>query len=356
MRRRILRFISLCMGVLLMLPLGMVTSAGEGLPLESDFDWQNAKALGSFALRDPCVILAGDLYYMYGTGAAWPGYGCYVSRDLQSWAGPFTVWTPPAGHPASKDFWAPECHAYNGAYYLFATYFSSETQHRGVSIFRAESPLGPFEEISGGHITPSEWDAIDGTLYIDEGGQPWMVFVHEWTSMPDGKGDFSCVMLSDNLSKPVGEPVALFKSTALSGTPRNSVTDGCWLHRTESGALLMLWSGFSEKSGYCVAVARSQSGNITGPWKQNLVLLYKKGWAFEEDGGHGMLFRDKRGRLLLSLHSPNSKEGVLTVPVFLEVNEKGGALQLRDRSAAAFRAWLLAPLKKWISALAKVSI
>ncbi len=326
--------------------------AAAALPEEDDFDWANARPLGSFALRDPCVLLAGELYYLYGTGAASTGYGCYVSRDLENWVGPFAVWTPPAGHPGSGNFWAPECHEYNGAYYLFATYFSSGTQHRGVSIFRAETPLGPFEEISDGHITPSDWDAIDGTLYVDQTGQPWLVFVHEWTSMPDGRGDFSYMKLSDDLSTAASEPVAMFKSTALPWAQGNKVTDGCWLHRTEDGTLLMLWSGMLEKSGYCVAVARSRSGELAGPWVQNPRLLYRKGGAFSDDGGHGMLFRDQANRLLLSIHSPNNNKDKLTIPVFLEVNEKGCSLALNERSFEAWFARVTESLRRlftWVS-------
>ncbi|MBQ6932696.1 MAG: hypothetical protein IJN38_11265 [Clostridia bacterium] len=29
-------------------------------------------------IRDPCILVSNDKYYMYGTGAAWPGYGCYL--------------------------------------------------------------------------------------------------------------------------------------------------------------------------------------------------------------------------------------------------------------------------------------
>ena len=289
------------------------------------------KKTNEISLRDPCVILHEGKYYMYGTGAATGGgiYGCYVSEDLENWAGPFNVCTPPAGFDGVKDFWAPECHYYNGNFYLFATYYSSAANHRGVSVFQAESPLGPFVEISEGHITPKDWDAIDGTLYVDRSGQPWMVFVHEWTSMPDGKGDFSAAKLSDDLSAFISEPIALFKSTEMPTKNNNSVTDGCWLYTTKSGELLMLWSG-SGRNGYSVAVARSVNGRIDGKWVQDPFLLYEKCGVNPYDGGHGMLFETKEGKRMMSIHSPNNADVARTTPVFLEVNDLGHTLELKQ--------------------------
>lgn len=282
------------------------------------------------SLRDPCVLVHEGKYYMYGTGAATGGgiYGCYVSEDLENWAGPFNVCTPPTGFDGKTNFWAPECHYYKGNFYLFATYFSSLTNHRGVSVFRSASPLGPFMEISQGHATPKDWDAIDGTLYVDRSNQPWMVFVHEWTSMPDGKGDFSAAKLSDDLSTFISEPISLFKSGELPTKKSNNVTDGCWLYTTKTGELMMLWSG-SSKNGYCVATARSVNGKIDGKWVQDPFLLYMKNGSFNKyDGGHGMLFTSLEGKLMMSIHSPNNAEVARTTPVFYEVRDLGYSLEL----------------------------
>ncbi len=67
------------------------------------------------------------------------------------------------------------------------------------------------------------------------------------------------------------------------------MTDGPFLHRTASGALLMLWSSFSTK-GYAMGIARSESGTVVGPWIQEKKPIWK------EDGGHGMIFRAFDGK------------------------------------------------------------
>ena len=44
-----------------------------------------------------------------------------MSRDLENWEGPKTVMRIPDGNALTGTVWAPEVHAYNGQYYLFAT-------------------------------------------------------------------------------------------------------------------------------------------------------------------------------------------------------------------------------------------
>jgi beta-xylosidase len=275
---------------------------------------------GVLDLRDPFILLEDGVYYMYGT--CWI---CYRSENLTGpWEGPFNVAEIPAN--AVKDHWAPEVHKYNGAYYMFTTYFSSETNHRGCSIFKASSPMGPFVEISDGHVTPKEWDAIDGTLYVDEKGQPYMVFVHEWTSMPDKIGSFAVAKLSDDLSHFISEPVELFKAKDTKWA-KGGITDGCFIYKCKDGSLLMLWSNFSE-TGYVTAIAKSESGNIEGPWTHAEELLYEKCDVRPYDVGHGMILTAKDGNMYLSIHSPNTPTAEKrTSDILIKVKEENGLLK-----------------------------
>jgi len=70
--------------------------------------------------------------------------------------------------------------------------------------------------------------------------------------------------------------------------------------------------------------AYSQSGRIQGPWIQDKELL------FDQNGGHGMLFRTFDGTLMLSLHyvDPND-ERPRRKPMFLEVDDSGDRLAIK---------------------------
>lgn len=279
-------------------------------------------------IRDPCILVSDGKYYMYGTGAAWPGYGCYVSEDLENWAGPFSVFRFPEGHTADSDYWAPECVEYKGNFYLFATYHDRILNHRGTAVFRADSPLGPFEQISDGFATPDDWDSIDGTLYVDKSGQPWMIFVHEWTSTDDEIGRMCVAKMSDDLSKLISEPKEIFRADDGKCGMDRRVTDGPYIHTCKDGKLIMLWSNFSD-NGYAVGMAECYT--IDGDWKQQPRLLFHRDISGTDyDGGHGMLFTSLDGRLLLSVHSPNSSgEGYHETAVFHEVVEVDGTLKLK---------------------------
>lgn len=273
-------------------------------------------------LRDPSVLVENGIYYVYGTN-----WVCYKNTS-GSLAGDWEFLGVVAEKPAESDknYWAPEVHKYNGAYYMFTTYHSSVTGHRGCTILKSDSPEGPFREITtNGQITPHDWDSIDGTFYVDEDGQPWMVFVHEWTSTDDGIGRMAAAKLSDDLTHFISEPIELFRADAPSWS-RAQVTDGCWMYRTEDGQLLMIWSN-SDSAGYCVGIARSSNGKVDGEWTQDDELLYSKNMQMKYDGGHGMIFRDTDGQMYLSIHSPNRIiDDRKETPVFIPIREENGTL------------------------------
>lgn len=270
-------------------------------------------------IRDPFVVPIPEerTYYLYGTNCGnieGLGFAAYRSSDLEHWEGPFVVFRPPHDFWAQRDFWAPEVHRYRDRFYMFAT-FKANDGPRGTQVLVADSPLGPFEPLGDGPLTPPEWECLDGTLYVDGDGQPWMVFCHEWLQVHDGR--MVAMPLSDDLSKPAGDPQVLFTASEApwahkEENQRDFVTDGPFLYRPEPDRLVMLWSSFGV-SGYAVGVADSTTGQITGPWKQRAKPLYA------QNGGHPMLFRDFEGDLRMSLHAPNDSPEER--PQFLRVGE-----------------------------------
>jgi beta-xylosidase len=286
-------------------------------------------------IRDPFVLPIKEekRYYLYGTTDQNPsvapgvGFDAYSSDDLNEWDGPFEVFRPPLEFWADRNFWAPEVYRYEGRFFMFAS-FKASGKSRATQILVSESPLGPFIPHSKDPVTPSDWWCLDGTLYIDETDNPWIVFCHEWTQIRDGR--MCAVRLSRQLDTAIGEPIVLFTASQapwpmpMQKSPENSfVTDGPFLHRAMNGELLMLWSSYAGDNGYSLGVARSTYGNIMGPWTHDAMPLYS------QNGGHGMLFTAFDGRLVLALHTPNNTPNERAI--FLNVEEKNGKLIL-DRT------------------------
>ena len=163
--------------------------------------------------------------------------------------------------------------------------------------------MGPFVPWSDGPVTPADWECLDGTFYSDPEGRCYMIFCHEWVQA--GDGEVWAMPLTSDLKSASGDPILLFRASEApwvklmhhSSGVSGCVTDGPFIWRDRQGRLLCLWSSFSA-GGYTQGLAVSDDGRITSHFSQLDPL-------FENNGGHGMLFRTKDGRTLLSLHTPN---------------------------------------------------
>ena len=273
-------------------------------------------------VRDPFVLPWEGKYYLYGTRGptCWglaDGFDVYVGKDLENWEGPIEIFHNDGSFWADREYWAPEVHVINGAFYMFAS-FHSPNRCRGTQILRAEKPTGPFVPISDGPVTPADWECLDGTFFQSKDGDPYLVFCHEWLQVHDGE---VCAMkLTPDLKAAAGEPRVLFRASQAPWVVpsvhkdgnKNYVTDGPWLHRCPDGRLMMLWSSHG-KDGYAQAASYSDNGDITGNWTPAAEPI------FGRDGGHGMIFRDFEGVQHLVLHAPN--ENPYERPVFLPFEE-----------------------------------
>lgn len=281
-------------------------------------------------MRDPYVLPLPQegRYLLFGTtdvdpwAGAGNGFDCFSSRDLENWEGPIAAFRRPDDFWANTQFWAPECHAYHGRYYLLAS-FARDRHSRGTQILISEQPQGPYRLHSDGPVTPRDWECLDGTLFVDDTEQPWLIFCHEWLQVEDG--EICAIPLSNDLSRATGIPTLLFRASAAAwskpfeseGRGNNRVTDGPFFYRGAADRLFMIWSTGGE-AGYTLGYAVSAQGNILGPWQQSATPL------FARDGGHGMIFRAFDGRLLLSLHQPNDSPNER--PLWMEIAERDGEM------------------------------
>ena len=263
-------------------------------------------------IRDPFILPYEGKYYLYGSRVGVPeegkywgdqlGFDVYVSEDLQNWSEPKTIFEKNDNFWGEKDFWAPEVHMYNGKFYLLAS-FKAEDKCRGTHILVCDTPDGIFMPVSDVPATPADWECLDGTLYVDKKGVPYIVFCHEWVQI--GDGTVCAVQLSEDLSKPVSEPRVLWHASdyaevkSESEIPTNLVTDGPFMFRGDNGELYCIWSTFN-KNGYAELVCKSDNGDIDGNWSVMEQPLSSK------DGGHGMIFTTLCGKQCFVMHKPNA--------------------------------------------------
>ena len=298
-------------------------------------------------IRDPYILAdtKNKMYYMYRSssirndqGKNFGGVEVFKSKDLKNWEGPIRTFTVPENNWITGAVWAPEVHAYKGKYYLFATLNSDikwkksrkgwpDYLFRGTQIFYSNSPEGPFLPFDLVPQTPMDRMALDGTLWVED-GVPYMIYCHEWVQVADGTMEL--VQLTKDLSAPVGKSQTLFCASAadwstgsisMASLPISYVTDGCFLYRTKTGKLLMIWSSFMNGE-YAIGIAESTTGKVTGPWKQQTTPLFNK------NGGHGMIFKSFDNKLYITFHGPNNPGGAERAHIY-ELDDTGDTLVLK---------------------------
>lgn len=275
-------------------------------------------------IRDPFVLVENNIYYLFGTravnfGQKTGGFDMYKGTDLENWSEPIQIFDSEKFGLNRCSNWAPEIHKFNGRYYIFAT-FEQENGNRGTYSLVSDSPESEFVPCSKRALTPAEWWSLDGTLYVSQEGEPYLVFCHEHVQILNGT--ICYLKLNDDLTEPVGDPVVLFKGSDAMGACPNSehryVTDGPFMYRGINDRLYMIWST-TVKGQYYQCIAVSDNGNIDGNWIQLDPI-------FTKDGGHGMIFRDIEGKLKLTLHCPN--RSLYEKPVFFNLRDTGETLTI----------------------------
>ena len=275
-------------------------------------------------IRDPFVLYENEKYYMYGTrannfGQKTGGFDVYVSTDLENWSEPIECFNSEKFNMNTNVNWAPEVHKYNNAYYMFAT-FTKQNGLRGTYILKSDSPLGEFKPHSFGAVTPDEWECLDGTLYIDENNQPFIVFCHEHTQIIDGTICYA--KLNEDLTATVGEVTTLFKASSpfyIEEKPRGEhyITDGPFMFRSKTNELFMLWSTFINHQ-YAECLVKFNDGKLNMNFTHLAPLI-------DDDGGHGMIFKDEEN-LYLTFHSPN--KSLYERPKFVKIFDNGNKITL----------------------------
>ena len=300
---------------------------------------KNHVPLDSIVLSDPCILpdRATMTYYMTGTGGK-----LWKSKDLRYWDGPYTVAeTDPASWMGPEPMiWAAELHPYKGKYYYFATFTNpevkigtfrgNEIERRACHVLVSDKAEGPYRPMEDKTYLPAEKPTLDGTLWVDTDGKPYMVYCYEWLQTWDGT--IEKIELKPDLSGSMGEGQLLFRASdspwsreVIDGdTVASKVTDGPYLFRTQTGRLGMIWTSWIYDV-YTQGVAYSESGTLDGPWVQEEQPIPPPNF------GHGMLFRTFDGQLLMSVHSHKDINSHFhRVPHLFKVDDSGDKIVVEE--------------------------
>ena len=298
--------------------------------------------LDSIRLSDPCILAdkKTSMYYMTGTGGR-----LWKSKDLRRWSGPYdAAQTDPSSWMGENPMiWAAELHEYKGRYYYFATFTNRNVKidtvkgnvidRRACHVLVSDDPAGPYKPMSDPEYLPAHMPTLDGTLWVDVDGKPYMVYCYEW--LQNWNGTIEKIELKPDLSGSAGVGKVLFRASDSPWSKErdengaivpNKVTDGPWLFRTQTGKLGMLWTSwvFNE---YTQGVAYSESGSLDGPW------IHEKEPITPPNYGHGMLFRTFDGKLLMAVHShredPNGR--YIRIPCLFVVDDSGDKIVVGKR-------------------------
>ncbi len=256
---------------------------------------------------DPFILCEKGVYYAYGTYNSKEGIGIAVSADLVNWK--VNVGKAKNGFALHKEdsfgnekFWAPEVYHVGGRYVMF---YSAE-EH--VCAAEAESPLGPFRQAEKKAIL--ERKGIDNSLFIDDDGRAWMVYVH----FDRGNVVWLAEMEKDYVHAKPGTARMLFRAMEPweRMNPRCSVTEGPFIVKIDGTYVLTYSANDYRDLDYAVGVATAKS--IEGPWTKyagNPILRRRFGL---KGTGHHSLFKDADGKWRIVFHAHNDRASATIHP------------------------------------------
>ena len=240
---------------------------------------QPLKPLFDYPLRDTCVCVAQDAYYLTGTTGhpTWwdtnEGVRLWKSGDLKKWEPLGLVWTfekdgtwqkeiKQVNGKAQRAIWAPELHFIKGNFYIAYC-----VNYGGTGILKSTTGKaeGPYRDVHPqGPLTPE----IDASLFADDDGSVYFVFQNG--KIARMKDDMSDLAEAPHLMVPDG-----FKHVGFEGAFIFKVDDRYYLSCAEIN-----------ETGYHCMIATAPK--LEGPWSNRYLAI--------PDAGHNMFFKDRAGR------------------------------------------------------------
>lgn len=245
---------------------------------------------------DVFILLDNDTYYLYGTRAGDPnkGFEAFSSKDLVNWKREgFVCMT------GRNLYWAPEVYKFDGKYYM---YYSAN--HK-LYVATADSPTGPFTDVSDEPMISPGYNTIDQTVFTDtlsDGSiQQWMFFVRE----SGGNQIYRCKLNNDHVTCDASTIQKVIEADrSYEKKVSYKCTEGPILIKKGSRYFLMYSANTYDSRYYAVCVAYT-SDLETNKWIKlddiNPILNYETlsnqlygighhGWFIDKDGNCRIVF------------------------------------------------------------------
>ncbi|TWU61824.1 MULTISPECIES: family 43 glycosylhydrolase [Crateriforma] len=128
-----------------------------------------------FYAADPSVIIGDDgRLFLYPTtdNKDWDqqkGWSCYSTNDLVNWTDHGTIFSDKDSRWGTHKAWAPDITKKDNKYYLFYYFNNGGKGRQGIGVAEAESPEGPFTELTDRPLVRGHDPAIlndDGVYWL----------------------------------------------------------------------------------------------------------------------------------------------------------------------------------------------
>ncbi|HEX2477522.1 MAG TPA: family 43 glycosylhydrolase [Lacipirellulaceae bacterium] len=257
-------------------------------------DPQLLELTGDLGVHDPCIMKAGDTYYLVATGGR-RGRGIvpiHTSSDLREWTRAGFVlerlpdWVSEEV-PRARNAWAPDISYFNGKYHLYYSLSSFGVNNSAIALTtnRTLDPKSPdYEWIDEGLVVRSragedDFNAIDPNLVIEDEKNVWLAWGSFWGGIMMRRIDPQTGKLSTEVAT-LHKIAARARNDEHKTPPVDGAIEapfivrrgGHWYH-------FVSWDFCCRgaRSNYKVVVGRS--ANVTGPY------VDKDGKPMSEGGG-----------------------------------------------------------------------
>ena len=273
-----------------------------------------------FTAADPFILRASDgRYYLYCTSEDGSGFPVRSSADLLNWTEHGLALAAKDGRWADDTFWAPECYEIGGKYVLLYSANWRDNPTGALENYRigaavADSPVGPFTEVSDRPVFDPGYPIIDANLYRENGRYYLYYSRCCYEHSVDGLEEswIYGVELKPDFSGIIGEPVLLLRpeqpwegrSAAATGRRWN---EGSFLMKAGDRYLMTYSGNYFGGPDYAVGYAVGQSP--LGPFVKAAENPILERYGDVTGTGHSCMLHSPEGELLICYHGRTEKTG-----------------------------------------------